>query len=147
MSPEVCDNCGGLASAHPRSAEPDGLTAALWKILLAEGGVWSYYGGGFVKAESRKDAYQRGVIYHNEMAKIDIHMTACEIDWKETRRPTMDGELLEFAGTGYDSQRITGKLFGQLFCKCDEYSYEEIGMDDITLGQLIWRVVHADDVT
>lgn len=145
--PTICDLCGEPAksSAHPRASEPDGLTAALWKVMIAEGGAWSFYGGGFIKAESVKDSYTRGRIYHNEMAKIDIHMTACGIDWKLTDRPGMDGELSEFAGTFTDNNRITGKLFGKLYCKCGKVYGEEIGIDDLTLGQLIWRVTRADD--
>lgn len=140
----VCDNCGGLASAHPVSEMDDKLTKAMWKVLLEEGGVWNYYGGGFVKAQSSKDAYTRGEIYHNEMAKIDIHMTACEIDWKWTKRPEMT-KLQEFAGTFATDDYYQTALAGELHCKCGEVRYEKIGMNETTLGQLIWKVVHADD--
>jgi hypothetical protein len=137
----VCDNCGRRADQHPTSAVDDDLTKAMWKVLLAEGGVWSFYGGYFVKAES----YGRpGDLYHNEMAKIDIHMTSCEIDWKKTRRPAMT-QLGEFNGTFTDTELYQTALAGELFCKCGEIRYEKVGMNEITLGQLIWKVVHADD--
>lgn len=140
----VCNNCGEIAEEHPVSEADDNLTKAMWKLLIAEGGVWNYYGGGFIPADSAKDAYTRGKIYHNEMAKIDIHMTACKIDWKRTKRPKMD-QLAEFAGTFEESDYYKTGLVGELFCKCGEVSYAQIGMNDITLGQLIWKVVHADD--
>lgn len=140
----VCDNCGRRADQHLVSAMDDQLTKAMWKVLLAEGGVWSYYGGGFVTAHSQKDEYTRGLIYHNEMAKIDIHMTACEINWTRTNRPEMT-RLAEFNGTFSTSDSYKTALAGELFCKCGEFTYEKIGMDEITLGQLIWKVVHADD--
>lgn len=149
--PTICDLCGEPAksSAHPRASEPDGLTAALWKVLIAEGGTWSYYGGGFIKAESVKDSYIRGLVYRNDMARINFHLATCEIDWKQTERPSMDGELSEFAGTECESARITGKLSGRLYCKCGEVGRyplsDPIGIDDLTLGQLIWRVTRADD--
>lgn len=142
--PGVCDNCGKLADEHTLPAEPDGLTQAMWKVLLEEGGTWSYYGGMFEKGRSHKDAYERGKIYHNEMAKIDIHMTACEIDWKKTRRPEMT-QLKTFAGTFASHNDYSTGLAGDLYCKCGEVYWKTIGMDGITLGQLIWKVVHADD--
>lgn len=140
----VCDNCGKLADAHPRSQMDDNLTKMMWRVLIAEGGVWNYYGGTFEKAESRKDPYLRGKIYHNAMAKIDIHMTACEIDWQRTERPEMT-QLGEFSGTFATCDNYKTALAGELYCVCRTVFREQIGMNEITLGQLIWKVVHADD--
>lgn len=141
-APEVCDNCGKLADTHPRPAEPDNLTKAMWKVLLAEGGVWSYYGGHFEVAARQGP-------YANAMAQIADHMATCKIDWKKTDRPSMDHTLLEFAGTEDESIRITGKVAGKLYCVCGKMGsypwYDEIGFDGLTLGELIWKVVHADD--
>lgn len=137
---DVCDTCGRLLSEHPGEHTPDDLTKAMWKVLLTDGGLWSFYGGGFIPAECGMD---RGVAWRNEMAKIQLHMEACEIDWKRTEAPEMS-EMSEFAGTFNESDKVE-RLCGVLFCKCRELAWKRIGINGITLGQLIWKVVHADD--
>lgn len=134
---DVCDTCGNMLSAHPGEQATDDLTKAMWKVLLEIGGEWSYYGGCFDTPRVFSDGRM------NKTASVRSHMVNCEINWKLTKAPDMT-EFSEFCGTFNPSEKIE-VLAGYLCCKCGEVMNEEWGVQGITLGQLIWKVVHADD--
>lgn len=148
-APEVCDSCGGMLADHTQElVQTDDFVKAMWKVLLEIGGIWNLYGGDFEYAHASgtdRFFYQGGKrVGGNEMWLIQRHMEKCKIDWRHTEAPRMSDYLSVFNGTFTENGCTTG-LVGRFTCKCGEYRYKEIGTKEITLSQLIWKVVHADD--
>lgn len=128
QAPEVCANCGNLIDAHRLSAVPNATLQAMWKIMIRHGGTYSQYGGGM-------DRYGGDLVRE--------HMASCAIDFTRTEQPKMDG-LSAFVDSFSENEPVT-ILHGDLYCACGKYVWQHICIDDMTLGELIWQVVHLDD--
>ncbi len=127
---DVCDTCGNLASAHtPVKAEsqPD-YVRAMWKVMIAKGGFHDGFGH---------------TLNVGQTIELRKHMKRCGVDFTKTREPRMD-TVYEFDGTDCDSKQVAA-ITGTLYCKCNKYRYSTVAILDMTLGQLIWHTVHADD--
>lgn len=129
-APEVCDNCGNLIDAHRMTASADNnkTLIAMWKILIQFGGTFGRWGGGADK-------------YGGDMVRE--HMATCGIDFTRTELPRMDG--LYTCTDSYAEPEAVSILNGALFCVCGKYRDEDICIDNMTLGQLIWHAAHLDD--
>jgi hypothetical protein len=118
----VCDTCGKLGTDHS-SQEPTEYRQAIWDFLLKHGYVHSFYGG----HDDR------------EMSQVQEHMKECSIDWKHTTDPKA-GTVSEFTDTFSDAAQVE-RFFGTLDCACGDIQFQDICIDDMTLGQIIWHVV------
>lgn len=128
---EVCGNCGNLLDAHTRQVDDPArqrTKEAMWKVLLTHGAPHCQYHGG--------PSPERG-------QKLHQHLETCAINWKHTEEPKM-GDATVFNGT-FTENGTVHLLIGELWCKCGEYQWAKITVEDMTLSQLIWHVAHLDD--
>lgn len=129
LDPSVCGTCGLDLDRHTVKPGDDEaarrMKIAMWKVLVEHGGKWNTYCG--VEGGD----------------KIRKHMDGCRIDWKHTERPSIIS-VFGFTDTfsDPDKKEILG---GHLWCVCGHIRYEEIVIDDLSMGELIWLVAHADD--
>lgn len=131
LDPSVCGRCGLDLDRHGGTKPQDTEAArrqkiAMWKVLIDHGGKWSYHGGSPEGGEQLRE-----------------HMGHCRIDWKHTEMPAMT-TVAEFTDTfsAPDTKEVIG---GMLWCVCGVYRYDEIVICDLSMGELIWLVAHADD--
>lgn len=122
---EVCGQCGNLLAQHD-AKPPETLRtlAALWATMLRYGVVHSYYGGA--------DQYKTD--------QLRAHMGGCSVDLNAVHEPNM-GTVYEFADTDADSNQIM-MLQGDLTCACGYLSREQLVIDDMTFGQLLWHTLN-----
>lgn len=127
LDSEVCDECGNLRDRHDQiETEYAPYREAAWKWMLANGGIWSFYGW----------------YYDGESDRMRAHLEGCGIDWGNTTEPRMESKR-EFAGTFAEEDSYVEVVIGELFCRCGEIRHQEWSVRDRTLGQIIWEVVNA----
>jgi hypothetical protein len=138
--PEVCDDCGKPAGEHSgKNTDMLPYKEAVWKFLLEHGGPYNYYAGG-----------PEGASYPNRKEVYD-HVKKCGLNFDKISTPVMESRE-EFNGTLAESHAYVDVVMGYIVCNCGEYPESEYPfyrqdwcVVDISLGELIWRVVKAGE--
>lgn len=125
----VCDTCGHLGSDHA-VASVDRFHESMWKVMLAFGGIHSYYSGSPSLDERKTDAMRE-------------HMAGCAINWRDTHPIDMD--MVDCFVDSFSDSIYVPTLIGELSCRCDMYFRQELILPKQSMGQLIWRAAHIDD--
>ena len=152
-APEVCDTCGELRDSHTIVPTPySGHRAALWAVLIREGGDASTYGGyndfetlslrahfGLADPAAVK-AWNANTFTRK---KIQVPERPCSVDLKRSEDPQDDAVSVfidSFTDNGQEHAVV-----GYLACACGDYVYQRVALREKTLGQIIWMVVKEGD--
>jgi hypothetical protein len=154
LDPSVCENCGQLLADHTHKYVP--YKEAMWRALIAHGGIWSYYAGHIDMWRTVKLRLHFGLsmperelyIFNPTPGQMEIlaeSVANCEVDLKNSSDPVSD-TVAEFCGTFTENHTQHPVISGTLNCKCGEYRREQVVIEGKSVGQLIWLTVKGGEI-